>query len=146
MLLKESYFDFKKKKFYEFLKLLDKMYKFYKQKFSSFFSVSEDVIISDISKSLKSVEKFKIFKIEYRSKNDNDKIVKKEIKVSKLEDEKKKLLKLFNEKKKFSKENKFIKFVIFKKKDKKEEKIEEYKLVEVVKKVVVDDDFDWDVW
>lgn len=145
MLLKESYFDFKKK-FYEFLKLLDKMYKFYKQKFSSFFSVSEDVIISDISKSLKSVEKFKIFKIEYRSKNDNDKIVKKEIKVSKLEDEKKKLLKLFNEKKKFSKENKFIKFVIFKKKDKKEEKIEEYKLVEVVKKVVVDDDFDWDVW
>lgn len=146
MLLKESYFDFKKKKFYEFLKLLDKMYKFYKQKFSSFFSVSEDVIISDISKSLKSVEKFKTFKIEYRSKNDNDKIVKKEIKVSKLEDEKKKLLKLFNEKKKFSKENKFIKFVIFKKKDKKEEKIEEYKLVEVVKKVVVDDDFDWDVW
>lgn len=145
MLLKESYFDFKKK-FYEFLKLLDKMYKFYKQKFSSFFSVSEDVIISDISKGLKSVEKFKIFKIEYRSKNDNDKIVKKEIKVSKLEDEKKKLLKLFNEKKKFSKENKFIKFVIFKKKDKKEEKIEEYKLVEVVKKVVVDDDFDWDVW
>lgn len=145
MLLKESYLDFKKK-FYEFLKLLDKMYKFYKQKFSSFFSVSEDVIISDISKSLKSVEKFKIFKIEYRSKNDNDKIVKKEIKVSKLEDEKKKLLKLFNEKKKFSKENKFIKFVIFKKKDKKEEKIEEYKLVEVVKKVVVDDDFDWDVW
>lgn len=145
MLLKESYFDFKKK-FYEFLKLLDKMYKFYKQKFSSFFSVSEDVIISDISKSLKSVEKFKIFKIEYRSKNDNDKIVKREIKVSKLEDEKKKLLKLFNEKKKFSKENKFIKFVIFKKKDKKEEKIEEYKLVEVVKKVVVDDDFDWDVW
>lgn len=145
MLIKESYLDFKKK-FYEFLKLLDKMYKFYKQKFSSFFSVSEDVIISDISKSLKSVEKFKIFKIEYRSKNDNDKIVKKEIKVSKLEDEKKKLLKLFNEKKKFSKENKFIKFVIFKKKDKKEEKIEEYKLVEVVKKVVVDDDFDWDVW
>lgn len=145
MLLKESYLDFKKK-FYEFLKLLDKMYKFYKQKFSSFFSVSEDVIISDISKGLKSVEKFKIFKIEYRSKNDNDKIVKKEIKVSKLEDEKKKLLKLFNEKKKFSKENKFIKFVIFKKKDKKEEKIEEYKLVEVVKKVVVDDDFDWDVW
>lgn len=145
MLIKESYFDFKKK-FYEFLKLLDKMYKFYKQKFSSFFSVSEDVIISDISKGLKSVEKFKIFKIEYRSKNDNDKIVKKEIKVSKLEDEKKKLLKLFNEKKKFSKENKFIKFVIFKKKDKKEEKIEEYKLVEVVKKVVVDDDFDWDVW
>lgn len=145
MLLKESYLDFKKK-FYEFLKLLEKMYKFYKQKFSSFFSVSEDVIISDISKSLKSVEKFKIFKIEYRSKNDNDKIVKKEIKVSKLEDEKKKLLKLFNEKKKFSKENKFIKFVIFKKKDKKEEKIEEYKLVEVVKKVVVDDDFDWDVW
>lgn len=145
MLLKESYLDFKKK-FYEFLKLLDKMYKFYKQKFSSFFSVSEDVIISDISKSLKSVEKFKIFKIEYRSKNDNDKMVKKEIKVSKLEDEKKKLLKLFNEKKKFSKENKFIKFVIFKKKDKKEEKIEEYKLVEVVKKVVVDDDFDWDVW
>lgn len=145
MLLKESYLDFKKK-FYEFLKLLDKMYKFYKQKFSSFFSVSEDVIISDISKSLKSVEKFKIFKIEYRSKNDNDKIVKREIKVSKLEDEKKKLLKLFNEKKKFSKENKFIKFVIFKKKDKKEEKIEEYKLVEVVKKVVVDDDFDWDVW
>lgn len=145
MLLKESYLDFKKK-FYEFLKLLDKMYKFYKQKFSSFFSVSEDVIISDISKSLKSVEKFKIFKIEYRSKNDNDKIVKKEIKVSKLEDEKKKLLKLFNEKKKFSKENKFIKFVIFKKKDKKEEKIEEYKSVEVVKKVVVDDDFDWDVW
>lgn len=145
MLLKESYLDFKKK-FYEFLKLLDKMYKFYKQKFSSFFSVSEDVIISDISKSLKSVEKFKIFKIEYRSKNDNDKTVKKEIKVSKLEDEKKKLLKLFNEKKKFSKENKFIKFVIFKKKDKKEEKIEEYKLVEVVKKVVVDDDFDWDVW
>lgn len=145
MLLKESYLDFKKK-FYEFLKLLDKMYKFYKQKFSSFFSVSEDVIISDISKSLKSVEKFKTFKIEYRSKNDNDKIVKKEIKVSKLEDEKKKLLKLFNEKKKFSKENKFIKFVIFKKKDKKEEKIEEYKLVEVVKKVVVDDDFDWDVW
>lgn len=145
MLLKESYFDFKKK-FYEFLKLLDKMYKFYKQKFSSFFGVSEDVIISDISKGLKSVEKFKIFKIEYRSKNDNDKIVKKEIKVSKLEDEKKKLLKLFNEKKKFSKENKFIKFVIFKKKDKKEEKIEEYKLVEVVKKVVVDDDFDWDVW
>lgn len=145
MLLKESYFDFKKK-FYEFLKLLDKMYKFYKQKFSSFFSVSEDVIISDISKGLKSVEKFKIFKIEYRSKNDNDKTVKKEIKVSKLEDEKKKLLKLFNEKKKFSKENKFIKFVIFKKKDKKEEKIEEYKLVEVVKKVVVDDDFDWDVW
>lgn len=144
MLLKESYLDFKKK-FYEFLKLLDKMYKFYKQKFSSF-SVSEDVIISDISKGLKSVEKFKIFKIEYRSKNDNDKIVKKEIKVSKLEDEKKKLLKLFNEKKKFSKENKFIKFVIFKKKDKKEEKIEEYKLVEVVKKVVVDDDFDWDVW
>lgn len=145
MLLKESYLDFKKK-FYEFLKLLDKMYKFYKQKFSSFFSVSEDVIISDISKSLKSVEKFKTFKIEYRSKNDNDKTVKKEIKVSKLEDEKKKLLKLFNEKKKFSKENKFIKFVIFKKKDKKEEKIEEYKLVEVVKKVVVDDDFDWDVW
>lgn len=145
MLLKESYLDFKKK-FYEFLKLLDKMYKFYKQKFSSFFSVSEDVIISDISKGLKSVEKFKIFKIEYRSKNDNDKTVKKEIKVSKLEDEKKKLLKLFNEKKKFSKENKFIKFVIFKKKDKKEEKIEEYKLVEVVKKVVVDDDFDWDVW
>lgn len=145
MLIKESYLDFKKK-FYEFLKLLDKMYKFYKQKFSSFFSVSEDVIISDISKGLKSVEKFKIFKIEYRSKNDNDKIVKKEIKVSKLEDEKKKLLKLFNEKKKFSKENKFIKFVIFKKKDKKEEKIEEYKLVEVVKKVVVDDDFDWDVW
>lgn len=145
MLLKESYLD-SKKKFYEFLKLLDKMYKFYKQKFSSFFSVSEDVIISDISKSLKSVEKFKTFKIEYRSKNDNDKIVKKEIKVSKLEDEKKKLLKLFNEKKKFSKENKFIKFVIFKKKDKKEEKIEEYKLVEVVKKVVVDDDFDWDVW
>lgn len=145
MLLKESYLDFKKK-FYEFLKLLDKMYKFYKQKFSSFFSVSEDVIISDISKGLKSVEKFKIFKIEYRSKNDNDKIVKREIKVSKLEDEKKKLLKLFNEKKKFSKENKFIKFVIFKKKDKKEEKIEEYKLVEVVKKVVVDDDFDWDVW
>lgn len=145
MLLKESYLDFKKK-FYEFLKLLDKMYKFYKQKFSSFFSVSEDVIISDISKGLKSVEKFKIFKIEYRSKNDNDKMVKKEIKVSKLEDEKKKLLKLFNEKKKFSKENKFIKFVIFKKKDKKEEKIEEYKLVEVVKKVVVDDDFDWDVW
>lgn len=145
MLLKESYLD-SKKKFYEFLKLLDKMYKFYKQKFSSFFSVSEDVIISDISKGLKSVEKFKIFKIEYRSKNDNDKIVKKEIKVSKLEDEKKKLLKLFNEKKKFSKENKFIKFVIFKKKDKKEEKIEEYKLVEVVKKVVVDDDFDWDVW
>lgn len=145
MLLKESYLDFKKK-FYEFLKLLDKMYKFYKQKFSSFFSVLEDVIISDISKGLKSVEKFKIFKIEYRSKNDNDKIVKKEIKVSKLEDEKKKLLKLFNEKKKFSKENKFIKFVIFKKKDKKEEKIEEYKLVEVVKKVVVDDDFDWDVW
>lgn len=145
MLLKESYLDFKKK-FYEFLKLLDKMYKFYKQKFSSFFSVSEDVIISDISKGLKSVEKFKIFKIEYRSKNDNDKIVKKEIKVSKLEDEKKKLFKLFNEKKKFSKENKFIKFVIFKKKDKKEEKIEEYKLVEVVKKVVVDDDFDWDVW
>lgn len=145
MLLKESYLD-SKKKFYEFLKLLDKMYKFYKQKFSSFFSVSEDVIISDISKGLKSVEKFKIFKIEYRSKNDNDKTVKKEIKVSKLEDEKKKLLKLFNEKKKFSKENKFIKFVIFKKKDKKEEKIEEYKLVEVVKKVVVDDDFDWDVW
>lgn len=145
MLIKESYLDFKKK-FYEFLKLLDKMYKFYKQKFSSFFSVSEDVIISDISKGLKSVEKFKIFKIEYRSKNDNDKMVKKEIKVSKLEDEKKKLLKLFNEKKKFSKENKFIKFVIFKKKDKKEEKIEEYKLVEVVKKVVVDDDFDWDVW
>lgn len=145
MLLKESYLDFKKK-FYEFLKLLDKMYKFYKQKFSSFFSVSEDVIISDISKGLKSVEKFKTFKIEYRSKNDNDKTVKKEIKVSKLEDEKKKLLKLFNEKKKFSKENKFIKFVIFKKKDKKEEKIEEYKLVEVVKKVVVDDDFDWDVW
>lgn len=142
---KESHSDSKKKS-HESSKPSDKMHKSHKQKSSSSSSVSEDVTTSDTSKGSKSAEKSKTPKTEHRSKTDNDKTVKKEIKISKSEDEKKKPSKSTNEKKKSSKENKPIKSVTPKKKDKKEDKIEEHKSAEVAKKVVADDDFDWDAW
>nr|XP_022339400.1 msx2-interacting protein-like isoform X3 [Crassostrea virginica] len=139
---KDGHSDSKKKQ-HESSKPSDKLHKSHKKKSSSS-SVSDDVTSNDSSKNSKTSEKLKPSKTEHKSKNDSDKIVKKETKVSKSEEDKKKPSKPTTEKKKSSKENRPSKSVTPKKKEKKEEKIEEHKSSDVAKKA--DDDFDWDAW
>ncbi|XP_061196466.1 msx2-interacting protein-like [Saccostrea echinata] len=132
--------DSNKKKLHE----SDKIHKVHRDKpKSSSSSVSEDILKGEQNKYLKEAEKSKPSKPYNKSKQDVEKTIKTEGKLSKSEGEKKKSPKVIAEKKKSNKENKSDKSGTSKKKDKKEE-TEEHTSSEAAKKA--DDDFDWDAW